>query len=131
MRRYRFFLAFVVSVVLVAAGAAVLGGCGTSDERLGTWHGSLGRLPVTVEVSGTPGDYTVHYMCSVTLGPDIDETFSGGATDELGNVRFDSSSSSSGILKLKLGPVSGDTMTARISVDGADDAPPPVDMERQ
>jgi hypothetical protein len=132
MRRAVLFLACVAGVVCITGGvAAVTVGCGTppiaSPEHLGSWAGSgAGGLQVEITVAGEPGNYTAECAYTMQSMPDINVTFSGGKVDELGNVTFDNQDGSAAKVRLTLGPVSGDGMTAYI-LEG-DTA---VDMVRQ
>ena len=120
MRRAVLILACLAGVAL-AAGAvgAVTVGCGTpavaSPEHIGSWAGTIADVvTVTIEVGGTPGQYTAQYHAqAIGLGDegDMSLTFSGGKADATGNLSFDKNKSS----ELTLGPVSAGQMRAELT----------------
>jgi hypothetical protein len=120
MRRAVLILACLAGVAFSAgAVAAVTVGCGTpavaSPEHLGSWAGTIADVvTVTIEVGGTPGQYTAQYHAqAIGFGDeaDLSITFSGGKADATGSLTFDKNQSS----ELTLGPVSAGQMRAELT----------------
>ncbi len=86
-----------------------------SPEHIGSWAGTIADVvTVTIEVGGTPGQYTAQYHAqAIGFGDegDMSLTFSGGKADATGNLTFDKNQSS----ELTLGPVSAGQMRAELT----------------